>query len=296
MPKTLFIKPPESFRFVPTVYSHGWSELLPFQLDSERWKLTYIFENEHLENPVSAVISENEQGLKIEISDSKINKEAEKKILRDIKHILRIDEDLSEFYKLSDADENLAWISRQSAGRLLRSPTVFEDLVKTICTTNCSWSLTKKMITNLVESLGKPSTVGKRAFPTPEAMASVSPEFYREEMRAGYRAPYFVELAESVAGGKLNPENWLDSELPTKELKKEMKKVKGVGDYAAENLLKLLGRYDGLALDSWLRSQFYKKHNREQTCTDKEIEVFYEKFGSWRGLAIWCDMTERWLK
>lgn len=296
MPKTYLIKPPEKFRFIPTVYSHGWSELLPFQLDVENWRLTYVFDNEHLENPVSAVISENEKGLKVEVADSDINKNAEKKILQDVKHILRMDEDLSGFYKLSDAEENLSWISRQSAGRLLRSPTVFEDLVKTICTTNCSWSLTKKMIANLVESLGKEANDGKRAFPTAEAMASVSPEFYRAEMRAGYRAPYFVELAERVASGKLNPESWLNSDLPTKELKKEMKKVKGVGDYAAENLLKLVGRYDGLALDSWLRSQFYKKHNAEQTCTDKEIGLFYEKFGGWRGLAIWCDMTEDWLK
>jgi len=70
--------------------------------------------------------------------------------------------------------------------------------------------------------------------------------------------------------------------------------VKGCGDYAAENLLKLLGRYDGLALDSWLRSQFYKKHNREKVCPDKKIERHYTKFGDWKGLAIWCDMTERW--
>ena len=75
-----------------------------------------------------------------------------------------------------------------------------------------------------------------------------------------------------------------------------MKKIKGVGDYAAENLLKLVGRYDGLALDSWLRAQFYKKHNQENICEDKQIREFYEKFGSWRGLAIWCDMTERWHK
>ena len=52
---------------------------------------------------------------------------------------------------------------------------------------------------------------------------------------------------------------------------------------------------DGLALDSFLRSQFYKIHNREKVCNDKKIEKFYKKFGHWRGLAIWCDMTERWL-
>ena len=78
-------------------------------------------------------------------------------------------------------------------------------------------------------------------------MAAKTESYYRDEIRAGYRSPYFAELAESVAGGKLNVEGWLTSELPTPLLKKELKKVKGVGDYAAENLLKLIGRFDGLS-------------------------------------------------
>jgi N-glycosylase/DNA lyase len=171
---------------------------------------------------------------------------------------------------------------------------VFEDLVKTVCTTNCSWALTKIMTMNLVEKLGVPAENGKKAFPTPDAMAKVSTEFYREEIRAGYRAAYFAELAEAVASGCVNPESWLDSELPAKELKREMKKIKGVGDYAADNLLKLVGSYEGLALDSWVRAQFYRKHNDGAVCADKQIESFYDKFGKWRGLVAWCDVTERW--
>lgn len=295
MAKIHVIKPAKNFRFKPTIYSHGWSELLPFELDEHNCRLSYVFDNSHLKSPVSATVFEEGENIVVEISDASINRKAEALILKDIKHSLRLDEDLSKFYQLVEKDKNLRWIKAKNAGRLLRSPTVFEDLVKTICTTNCSWSLTKKMVSNLVEKLGKATRDGRRTFPTAEAMASVTPEFYREEIRAGYRAPYFFELAESVAGGKLNPENWLLSDLPTAELKREMKKVKGVGDYAAENLLKLIGRYDGLALDSWLRAQFYKKHNSEGTCSDREIEIFYERFGSWRGLAIWCDMTEKWL-
>lgn len=152
------------------------------------------------------------------------------------------------------------------------------------------------MVSNLVSKLGTHAGAGKHAFPTAEVMASVGIEFYRDEMRAGYRSQYFVELAEAVASGKIDPESWLASGLPTEELKKEMKQVKGVGDYAAENLLKLVGRYDGLALDSWLRSQFYKNHNNEEKCPDKNIELHYKKFGEWRGLAIWCDMTEKWIE
>jgi 3-methyladenine DNA glycosylase/8-oxoguanine DNA glycosylase len=291
MTTKLFLETPPDFNFKTAVYSHGWCQLLPFELDLENWRLSYVFAGE---KPIAATITENNGKIEIELSGGKINKETQEKILREVRHILRIDESFGEFYRLTKNEKRLNWIAALDGGRLLRSPTVFEDLVKTLCTTNCSWALTKNMTRNLVEKLGAEAANGRRTFPTAEAMANVSPEFYRDEIRAGYRSPYFAELAEKVASGKLNPEAWLNSELTTKELKKEMKSVKGVGDYAAENLLKLVGRYDGLALDSFLRGAFYKKHNSGQLCSDREIEAFYEKFGSWRGLAIWCDMTEKW--
>lgn len=291
MPDDCILETPPNFSFKHTVYSHGWSELAPFELDEVNWRLSYVFTNGKRGKPVSATVSETALGLKIEFSGGESSRE---KIIRAIQHILRLDDPLEEFYALTDRDERLGWISAANAGRLLRSPTVFEDLVKTLCTTNCSWSLTKKMVSNLVEKLGEPAAGGKRAFPTAKELASVSEDFYRNEIKAGYRSPYFVEFSEAVAGGKIDPESWLHSDLPTAELKKEIKGVKGVGDYAAENMLKLLGRYDGLALDSWLRAEFYKKHNREKMCPDKKIERHYKKFGNWKGLAMWCDMTERW--
>ncbi|MEP6900560.1 MAG: Fe-S cluster assembly protein HesB [Actinomycetota bacterium] len=290
MTTRLILETSDDFNFKTAVYSHGWCDLLPFALDQENWRLSCVFTDE---KPISAIVGETDGKIEIEISDQ-VSEKTEAKILREVRHILRLDENLSEFYRLTSKEKRLAWVAKMNAGRLLRSPHVFEDLVKTICTTNCSWALTKNMTTNLVKKLGAETSDGKRAFPTAEAMANVSERFYRDEIRAGYRAPYFAELAERVVNGKLNPETWLNSAFSTKELKKEMKSVKGVGDYAAENLLKLVGRYDGLALDSWLRAQFYKKHNSEQVCNDQEIESFYEKFGSWRGLAIWCDMTEKW--
>ncbi len=296
MTKIIYLDSPENFSFRHTIYSHGWSELLPFEIDEETWKLSYVFTDNNGKNPTYATISDENGRLAIEVENSELNEDFQAKILNETKHILRLDEDLNKFYKLIEKQKNLRWIADANAGRLVRSPTVFEDLIKTICTTNCSWSLTKNMTRNLVEKLGTSTKNGKKSFPTAEAMANQTPEFYRDEIRAGYRSPYFHELTESVAIGKVNPESWLKSDLPTNELKKEMKKIKGVGDYAAENLLKLVGRYDGLALDSWLRAQFYKKHNKETVCEDNQITEFYSKFGSWRGLAIWCDMTERWFK
>jgi N-glycosylase/DNA lyase len=151
------------------------------------------------------------------------------------------------------------------------------------------------MVTELVNNLGREGRDGRRAFPTPEAMAARPVEFYRDVVRAGYRAEYLKELAERVASGSLDVEAWLRSELPTIELKKEMKRVKGVGDYAAENLLKLVGRYDVLALDSWVRAKFARTHNNGRTIADAKIARYYSQFNTWRGLALWCDVTRDWL-
>lgn len=290
MPTTIFIETPASFSFRHTVYSHGWSELPPFELDDKNWRLRYTFRTGRAGKPLEATISEADGGLRVEVSRKSFNEET---LVRDVRHILRLDDPLEDFYQLTDGDDRLTWVSSCNAGRLLRSPTVFEDMVKTLCTTNCSWGLTKNMTRNLVELLGEGSG-NVKSFPDAKALASVDEKFYRDEIRAGYRSPYFLELAEAVASGELDPESWLVTDLPTSELKKEIKSVKGFGDYAADNLLKLLGRYDGLALDSWLRSQFYKKHNRAKVCPDKKIERHYKSYGEWKGLAIWCDMTERW--
>jgi N-glycosylase/DNA lyase len=226
----------------------------------------------------------------------KVGKRVVAAITRDVRHILRLDDDLGGFYKAMSANPDFDWISRVGAGRLVRSPTVFEDLVKTVCTTNCSWALTLKMVQGLVKNLGREAPDGRRAFPTPGAMATAPASFYRDEVRAGYRAPYLKELAERVASGSLDVESWLNSALPTDELKREMKLVKGVGDYAAENLLKLVGRYDVLALDSWVRAQFARTRNKGRATPDAKIARFYSRFDSWRGLALWCDMTKDWLE
>jgi N-glycosylase/DNA lyase len=224
-----------------------------------------------------------------------LNKSEAATVLRDCRHILRLDDDLSHFYEVIREDPEFAWIGEQGAGRLLRSPTVFEDLVKMICTTNCSWALTLKMVQGLVDNLGREANDGRRSFPNAEAFAAMPLKFFVDEVRSGYRAPYLKELAERVASSELNVEEWLASELPTAELIKQIKGVKGVGPYAAENLLKLLGRYDGLALDSWTRARFFEIRNNGRKANDKKIARYYSRFNEWRGLALWCDVTHDWL-
>ena len=288
------IATPREFSFKRTVISHGWCELLPFQLDRENWRLIRTLDLEDAK-PVTIMMRASKGALVIEAS-RRLSQAATKKVTADVRHMLRLDDNVADFYRLMAADSDFNWIPTQGAGRLLRSPTVFEDLVKMICTTNCSWALTEKMVTGLVKNLGREATNGQRTFPTPEAMALMPLKFYVNEVRAGYRSEYLKLLADRVASGALDVEGWLTSPLPTLELIKQMRDVKGVGPYAAENVLKLLGRYDGLALDSWTRAKFFSVRNNGRKTTDKKIARYYSRFKEWRGLALWCDMTRDWLE
>lgn len=284
---------PRTFNFKRTVISHGWCELLPFVCDREEWILTRVLDFPG-EAPITVKLTSTKNQLLVGTS-RRLSKSVAEKVVRDVRHMMRLDDDMRTFYRAVNAVPDFEWIARSGAGRMLRSPTVFEDLVKMICTTNCSWSLTEKMVTGLVQSLGRETNDGLRTFPTPEAMALMPTKFYANEVRAGYRSAYLKELADRVASGSLDVEEWLTSPLPTAELIKEMRGVKGVGPYAAENLLKLLGRYDGLALDSWTRAKFFSVRNNGRKASDKKIARYYSRFNEWRGLALWCDMTRDWL-
>lgn len=285
---------PKEFSFKRTVLSHGWCQLLPFQIDRDNWLLTRTLDLADAP-PVTITIAEARQSLVITTS-RRLNQGATKKVLKDVRHMLRLDDNIEQFYSLVVDDHDFNWIPKQGAGRLLRSPTVFEDLVKMICTTNCSWALTEKMVTGLVENLGRETKKGLRTFPTPETMALMPLTFYVNEVRAGYRSEYLKLLADRVASGELDVESWVKSPLPTDELIKEMRGVKGVGPYAAENVLKLLGRYDGLALDSWTRARFFAIRNNGRKASDKKIARYYARFKEWQGLALWCDVTRDWME
>src|SRR3954470_5499252 len=123
-----------------------------------------------------------------------------------IRHMFRLDEDLSPFYARAAEDPELAWAA-SGAGRFLRSPTVFEDLVKTICTTNCTWAATQRMVGALVSELGAPAEDApeRRTFPTPAAMAEAGDDFYAGVAKTGYRGAYLRIVAADVAEGRLDP-------------------------------------------------------------------------------------------
>jgi len=178
---------------------------------------------------------------------------------------------------------------------MLRSPTVFEEVIKTICTTNCAWSATVRMTTALVEHLGEPSAGNHgRAFPQPAAMAEAGEDFYRDVVRAGYRSAYLRAISQAVAGGELDLERLLEPELEDEEVAERLLALPGVGPYAAAHVMMLLGRYSSLVLDSWTRPKYARVVGKKKVA-DATIVRRFRRYRRYAGLAFWLFLTRDWV-
>jgi N-glycosylase/DNA lyase len=284
-----------------TIASHGVADLPPNRIDEEAWTLELTVPVNR-SAPRTVRVSAGRSGYgRMEVVGARVGSAQQRRLLEAVGHVLRLDEDLSPFYEVAAADPDLSWVTA-GAGRMLRSPTVFEDVVKTICTTNTVWSATVRMVTALVEHLGRPAAGARpgafgRAFPTPEAMAEVKEDFYRDVVRAGYRGAYLRSLAASVAGGELDLEELAQAdagELPDDEVAARLLALPGVGPYATAHIMMLLGRYSRLILDSWTRPKYLRVTGAKRA-KDTTIERRFRPYGPYAGLAFWLYITRDWV-
>jgi 3-methyladenine DNA glycosylase/8-oxoguanine DNA glycosylase len=292
------------FNFTSVINSHGWRQLAPFSYDENTNTLSYVLRLSngrvielHFRNAADGVTVETE----------KLDKTERKEVADKVNWMFGLDMDFSLFYSASRMEPKLVHAKKLARGRVLRSPTLFEDVIKTILTTNTLWAATKNMTLKLANELGA-STTGRegldppfttvpaffgsatlntKAFPTPEAIAASSPDFLKEKIRVGYRAPAIHQLAVCVASGKFDLESLKTSELPTLELRKELLTMNGIGPYAAANLLMILGRHDFIPIDSYALKMVSNEWHRGEPITAKEVEKRFEKWGEFKGLAFW---------
>jgi len=285
------------FNFSSVINSHGWRQLAPFSYDEKTNTLFYVLQLSNgrvielkLRGGTDGVIVETE----------KLDRTERREVAEKVTWMFGLDMDFSLFYAAFGVEPKLVHAKKLARGRVLRSPTVFEDVIKTILTTNTLWAATRNMTRKLVNELGEPlQTAGRiapndsegrietNAFPTPEALAASNPDFLKEKIRVGYRAPAIHQLAFRVAFGKFDLEALKTSELSTLELRKELLTINGVGPYAAANLLMILGRHDFIPIDSYALKMVSNEWYRGEPITAKEVEKRFEKWGEFKGLAFW---------
>jgi 3-methyladenine DNA glycosylase/8-oxoguanine DNA glycosylase len=161
--------------------------------------------------------------------------------------MLRLDEDhlhVRRFHRLDDR-----W-KKSGRARLFRSPTLFEDVIKTVTSCNVTWPSTVGMNRKLCATFGEKTPSGHFAFPSARTLSRQRPNTLRARCSVGYRDARIVELSRMFAKGELDPEFFEDPVTPDEAIRERLIELPGIGPYAAANILQLLGRYGHLPLDT----------------------------------------------
>jgi 3-methyladenine DNA glycosylase/8-oxoguanine DNA glycosylase len=236
------IPKPRYFSLEATAHSHGWIQLSPFHWDSNRKTVSLIFS---LGKEIfRLVIWETRDAINILSDHGKIKERHQIPIQRVVSRILSLDFNMPGFAsKCRSLAPKLLPYVRRGHGRILRSPTAWEDAAKTLCTTNASWSFTLQMCERLCREIGRGG-----AFPTPaEVFDAGEKELTR--IKLGYRADYLFHLANKIIKKELDLSSLEKGVCDYASAASQVKDLRGFGLYAQRHLLVLLGWHECLPVD-----------------------------------------------
>jgi N-glycosylase/DNA lyase len=277
----LRIRLPSDFHFDRVVRSHGWYDLPPFAYDQKAGELS-----------TRILTPAGPAALRFRALDGALEAHGDvtaRELGAIASRVFSLDLDLSGFDAAFAGEPALRRALQRGAGRMLRAPTLFEDAVKMLFTTNCSWEATRGMVQRLIDLAG---TGG--AFPTAGRVAGFTPGLLARRVRCGYRAGSLSRFARRVARKELDLAAWERRDAAAETVREAILQEHGFGPYAAEGLLRILGRHEYFAIDSWVRMKYRRLHPGPAKTVDRAIARRYARFGDHKGLALWLELTQDW--
>jgi 3-methyladenine DNA glycosylase/8-oxoguanine DNA glycosylase len=289
VPTTLTITPPDDFDLARDVCSYGYFLLEPNHWDPDARTLARVLDP--LGTPALAVIDQRPSGRLRARFDRTLTRAEQGAARSQITRMLSLDLPASEVADFHRTDPR--W-KKSGRARLFRSPTLFEDIVKTVTSCNVAWPSTITMNRRLCEVMGARCVSGARDFPTPAKLARANPATLRARCRVGYRDARIVELAKLTRAGAID-EAWLsDPATDDEAVFKFLKTLPGVGPYAAGNIMQLLGRCSRLALDteSLRHARAVLGMDGTDAALMKRLAAHYEPFGRHKFRSYWFELWD----
>lgn len=297
---TIKVATPTDYHLARDVCSYGYFVLAPNYWDTKARVLWRVFDLGP--RAVLARVSQRTSpGGSLSVwTGEKLTKLEAATLRAQLTRMLRLDESAAHLAQFHALDPRFA---PSGKGRLLRSPTLFEDVIKTVTSCNVTWPGTIQMNRRLCEVLGKRAPVAKEApqahaFPTPAKLARANPATLRARCRVGYRDTRLIELARlftlSPARGGVD-EAWLTApDTPDDVVFKYLVGLPGIGPYAAANIMQLLGRYSRLPLDTESvrhgRTVLGMKGTSAQIM--KRVKRHFEPFGPHAFRSYWFELWD----
>lgn len=272
------------FSLRSTVLSHGWINLDPFEWNDQDSVLSL---------PIACgssvyqgtLSSDMKRRMLVFCSSDDIAPEDRSCLSSSLHRMLSLDQDIPGLVSMCRraGQEEYLKLLRAGWGRIFRAQSAWEDAAKTIFTTNASWSFTKKMCRTMCQHLGSGG-----AFPDPETVAGQSEFHLRNSLKLGYRSPYIIELADRISSGALDLESLEAGKCDRDTAEKTVRSIKGLGPYASNHLLVMLGWHEYLPVDREVMKFLGISQKRPNAKCPRNTEHYLE-WGRYRFVAYKLD-------
>ncbi len=320
--RSTYLHVPRPFSLKATALGHGWHECSPLSW-SEAGQCLQVIERkgnmpirlsltstapsarrrtssrtrQEGEAPRPASFARGKVRVNLTLEADELSDETMALIRRRAGVMLRADLDLTGFCEVAGEHAKLPTALAIGAGRFLRSASMTENIIKTVCGTNVNWAQAVKMI-NRIGQLGPalPHFRSLNAWPTPREILNAGEDYLLNVARVGYRADSILKLCRSIVDGEFDPEDLdtLAQTASTQELYERLLSIRGIGPTSANYLLTFLGRFDRMAIDSWTLTYAGRTYFKGRKPTVKQVEAVYARFGDWKQLVWWYEQWLEW--
>ena len=262
------------------IYSHGWVNLCPFQRIHNG-----IIRYERVGNNIYEISAkESKDRLVFSFKGSAKISVGDKDILKSrCRYMVGSDIDLTEFANLAEKlDGGTFEFAKAGGARFLRSTSLFEDVLKTLFTTNASWDFTKLMCQRIIRECqlqaGEKTT--QDYFPSIEEINDISLSRLKDHCKLGYRSVYVKNVVRAFVDND-RFQGWnIDDIL------KCISNISGLGNYSVNHIGMLLGKYENIPIDSEVRAYI---RSIEVPDDNKSIMSMYAKWHPYQFLAYKLD-------
>lgn len=274
---------PKYFVMESLVKIHGWRQLAPFDYENNILSFAAYVEDE----PVDIYIEEKEESIECSFFFHTGQTEELKSGVREIViRVLSLDRNIDSLIKKSIyAGKEYEGLVKNGWNRLLRSSTLFEDFCKVLFTTNCSWSLTKKISSAICnDEFSDITPCGRFPFPKPERVNQYSAEELKSMIPIGYRNESLKILCDKFS-------RYSDSWIEGKNIDDSFNQVlslKGFGHYAASHMMIILDFFKEIPTDSVVVNYLKKHHGVEKKEAASFMKEHYKEWGDnfWWGFKL----------
>ncbi|MFK7759407.1 MAG: hypothetical protein AB8C13_05615 [Phycisphaerales bacterium] len=286
MGTTIHIKAPADYDLARDVCSYGYFLLAPNHWDVDHKRILRVLDLP--DGPSLAIIDQQPDSRIRARFDRMLSRSEQSSARSQITRMLSLETSHASIKQFHKCDPR--W-KKSGRGRLFRSPTLFEDVIKTVTSCNVTWPSTVNMNRRLCEVCGTKSPSGVPSFPSAKKLARTRLGTLRGRCRVGYRDQRIIDLAKIFRKGDID-ESWLEHTGTDEEVFKFLITLPGIGPYAAGNIMQLMGRYSKLALDT--ESIRHAKAVLKMEGTDaqlmKALTAHYNRFGEHKFRSYWFEV------